>query len=117
MTLPLAEPRRQRQTPGTLAAVWRWSVLAHGPLMARLSSRWLPLVLVVALASAVSYALWLLLGGGDDPTATWSLVRGGAAGVVHLVLFFVLARVFRVREVAEIVDPLRHAVARRLRRG
>ncbi|QCC78826.1 murein biosynthesis integral membrane protein MurJ [Nocardioides daphniae] len=76
------------------------------------------LVIVVALSTGLSYAVWWLLRGSDpDPAQALSLLRGAVVGVVQLVAFLVLTRVFRIREVAEIVDPVRNAVLRRLGRG
>ena len=76
------------------------------------------MAVVVALSTAGSYALWWLLRGWDSyPAPQLSLLRGLAVGVVQLVLYFALTRLFRIAEVAEIVTPIRNAVLRRLKRG
>lgn len=76
------------------------------------------MLVVVLLSTAVSFGLWLLLGGWEaDPSPAYSLLRGGLVGVTHLVVFYALSRVFRITEVSEIVDGARDAVVRRLRRG
>ncbi|WP_239455451.1 murein biosynthesis integral membrane protein MurJ [Nocardioides gilvus] len=70
---------------------------------------------IVALTTAVSAGLhWLM--GETDPTPGFSLLRGGLVGCVHLLVFFVLARLFRIVEVAEILDPIGNSVRRRLKR-
>src|SRR5690606_41649034 len=56
--------------------------------------------------SGASYAVWWLMRGDDpDPAQALSFLRGVTVGVVQLVLYLVLTRLFRIREVAEILDP------------
>ena len=75
-------------------------------------------LLVLVVSTAASWALWWALrGSDDDPTQALSLLRGGVVGVVHLVLFLVLAHLVRVREVAELVTPVTTSVRRRLTRS
>lgn len=101
-------------------AVVSWWVLRRrvGGLDERRTIRFgVRMVAVVLLSGAVSFGLWLLLGGWEaDPSPAYSLLRGGLVGVAHLVVFYALSRAFRITEVSEIVDGARDAVVRRLRR-
>ncbi|MFC6154864.1 murein biosynthesis integral membrane protein MurJ [Nocardioides yefusunii] len=75
------------------------------------------MLLAVGIALAVATAVWwAFLGWKDDPAPALSLVRGGVVGVVHLVVYYVLTRLFRITEVSELVDPVVHSVRRRLKR-
>ncbi|QCX29336.1 murein biosynthesis integral membrane protein MurJ [Nocardioides jishulii] len=72
---------------------------------------------VVAISTAISYAVWWLLGGNDpDPTSLGSFLRGAVVGLCQLITYLVLTKVFRIREMAEIIEPVRNAVLRRLGR-
>ena len=69
------------------------------------------LLLVAAVSTAGAYAAtWLLAGLGEDPTLVVALLRALAVTVVDVVLFLVLARVFRLTEVTDVL----HTVTRRL---
>ncbi|MBE7324231.1 murein biosynthesis integral membrane protein MurJ [Nocardioides sp. Y6] len=83
-----------------------------GPRMLRFAVR---IGLVTAVASAVSWGVWWLLGGSDAvPTPATSFVRGAVVGVVHLGLFLALARLLHIRELTELLGPLLTSVRRRL---
>lgn len=76
------------------------------------------MVIAVGVATAVSYGTWWLLAGTDPyASSAFSLLRGAVVGTVHLAAFGVMSRLLRIREVAEIVTPVRNAVLRRLKRG
>ncbi|QIK74933.1 murein biosynthesis integral membrane protein MurJ [Nocardioides piscis] len=76
----------------------------------------LRMLIVVAVAALVAWLVRLgvtaLVGdAADDPHPLLSLVRGGLAGSIGLLVVLVLSRALRVREVTELVD----AVSARLR--
>lgn len=74
--------------------------------------------LVSLLTAGISWSLWWLLdGSAPDPDPALSFVRGAAVGVVHLTVFLLLARAFRIRELAELVQPVVASVRRRLPGG
>ncbi len=74
------------------------------------------LLLVVALSTAAAWLAALALGGlGEQPHPVVSVGRGGVVGVVDVAVFLVLARVLRLGEVTELVDPVMDTVRRRLR--
>ncbi|MGZ5403978.1 MAG: murein biosynthesis integral membrane protein MurJ [Nocardioides sp.] len=69
------------------------------------------LVLVAAVSTAGAYgAAWSLAGLGEDPSLIVALLRALAVTIVDVVLFLVLARLFRLTEVTDVLDT----VARRL---
>jgi putative peptidoglycan lipid II flippase len=69
------------------------------------------LVVVAMLSTAVAYGATRLLAGlGEDPSLGLALVRGIAVAAADVVVFLVLARLFRLEEVTEVLDT----VARRL---
>ena len=69
------------------------------------------LVVVALLSTAVAYGATRLLAGlGEDPSLGIALVRGLAVAAADVVVFLVLARLFRLEEVTEVLDT----VARRL---
>ena len=69
----------------------------------------LVVVAVLSTAAAVG-ASWLLRGLGEDPTLVVALLRAVLVTTVDLVVFLLLARLFRLQEVTEVLDT----VARRL---
>ncbi|WP_309136284.1 murein biosynthesis integral membrane protein MurJ [Nocardioides campestrisoli] len=74
------------------------------------------LLLVVALSTAAAWLAALALGGlGEQPHPVVSVGRAGVVGVVDMAVFLVLARVLRLGEVTELVDPVMDTVRRRLR--
>jgi putative peptidoglycan lipid II flippase len=69
------------------------------------------LVVVAMLSTAVAYGATRLLAGlGEDPSLGIALVRGLAVAAADVVVFLLLARLFRLEEVTEVLDT----VARRL---
>src|SRR5690606_7003803 len=102
-------------------ALVSWLVLrrALGTLDGHRMLRFALRALLVSLLSAVtSWMLWWLLNGSEpDPEPALSFVRGAAVGVVHLTVFLGLARLFRIRELSELVQPLVASVRRRLPGG
>ena len=63
------------------------------------------LVAVAAVSTAGAYgATWLLAGLGEDPTLVVALLRALAVTVVDVVLFLVLARLFRLTEVTDVLN-------------
>jgi len=69
------------------------------------------LVVVALLSTAAAYGATLLLAGlGEDPSLGIALLRGVAVAAVDVVVFLLLARLFRLEEVTEVLDT----VARRL---
>jgi putative peptidoglycan lipid II flippase len=97
-----------------VGAVVSSGVLARtlGGLGVRSLARFAVRLLVVAgLSTAVAYgAARLLAGLGEDPSLGIALLRGVAIATVDVVVFLLLARLFRLREVTEVLDT----VARRL---
>ena len=72
------------------------------------------MVLVLAVAAAVTWASQRALGGlGEEPHPLVSLARGGFSGLLGCLVVLLGARLLRVREVTTLVDT----VAARLRRG
>ncbi len=69
----------------------------------------LVVVAVLSTAAAVG-ASWLLRGLGEDPTLVVARLRAVLVTTVDLVVFLLLARLFRLQEVTEVLDT----VARRL---
>ena len=69
------------------------------------------LVVVALLSTAAAYAATRLLAGlGEDPSLGMALLRGVAVTAADVVVFLLLARLFRLEEVTEVLDT----VARRL---
>ncbi len=69
------------------------------------------LVIVALLSTAVAVgAAWLLRGLGEDPALVVALLRALVVTIVDVVAFLLLARLFRLQEVTEVLDT----VARRL---
>ena len=101
-------------------AVVSWIVLrrALGSMDGRSTLRFaVRMVLAVGLALLLAAALWLALDAGrEDTSPAFSLLRGGGVGLVYLTVYYVLTRMFRIQEVAEVVDPLKASVGRRLKR-
>ena len=74
------------------------------------------LLVVAGLATAGAYLAARLLGTlGEDPPLVVALLRAVAVTAVDLILFVVLARVFRLREVTELVDMVAQRLPSRLR--
>jgi putative peptidoglycan lipid II flippase len=69
----------------------------------------LVLVAVLSTTAAVG-AAWLLRGLGEDPALVVALLRAVAVTAVDVVVFLLLARLFRLQEVTAVLDT----VARRL---
>jgi putative peptidoglycan lipid II flippase len=69
----------------------------------------LVLVAVLSTTAAVG-AAWLLRGLGEDPALVVALLRALAVTAVDVVVFLLLARLFRLQEVTAVLDT----VARRL---
>ena len=70
------------------------------------------LAIVTAVATAVALALALLLPGRDEPSHVGALVRLVLVAGADVGVFLVLARVFRLAEVTDVLDT----VTRRVRR-
>lgn len=74
------------------------------------------LAVVVALSTALAWLVALALAPlGREPNPAVSLGRGALVGTVDLVALVLLARVFRITEVAELIDPVLRAVRARIR--
>ncbi len=69
----------------------------------------LVVIAVLSTAAAVG-AAWLLRGLGEDPALIVALLRALVVTIVDVVVFLLLARLFRLQEVTEVLDT----VARRL---
>ena len=74
------------------------------------------LAIVTAVATAVALALALLLPGRDEPGHVLALVRLVVVGGVDVAVFLVLARMFRLTEVTDVIDTVRRRGTRRVRR-
>ena len=65
------------------------------------------LVVVAGLATAAAYVASRLLAGlGEDPHLLVALLRGVAVAAVDVVVFVLLARLFRLREVTGVLDTI-----------
>jgi putative peptidoglycan lipid II flippase len=74
------------------------------------------LLVVAAIATAGAYAAGRLLAGlGDDPHLAVALVRAVVVTAVDVVLFLLLARLFRLREVTDVLDTITRRLPSRFR--
>jgi len=75
------------------------------------------LLVVAVLSTAVAYGVSRLLAGfGEDPSLGIALLRGTAVATVDVVVFLLLARVFRLQEVTEVLDTVARRLPSRSRR-
>ncbi|MEJ7796125.1 MAG: lipid II flippase MurJ, partial [Nocardioides sp.] len=74
------------------------------------------LLVVAAVSTAGAYgATWLLADLGEDPTLVVALLRALAVTVVDVVLFLVLARLFRLTEVTDVLNTVTRRLPSRSR--
>lgn len=74
--------------------------------------------LALVVSGAIAYAAWWACAGWiEDPFPALSFVRTCVVGLVMVVAYYVMTRLLRIEEVAEVVDPVKRTVSRLLRRG